>query len=626
MRRQVATAGPGISLFPFLAVLLCTMGALIVVLVVLNRQSRLKAVASSAADRQMQRAALAAVQTGAAERRDALSWQIEHLRVSREKTQADLDRERRRLSGVEEHRRQLESRLRDLQRTAATLADVQSTSSDRPDLAANLAKLQAEIQSAQQRLAEVGQNAAGRATAYSVVPYDGAHRTRRRPIYIECLGDRVVIQPEGIVLSAADFDGPMGPGNPLASAIRAARDHLAATAPDPKSPEAEPYPLFLVRPDGIQAYYAARAAMQSWGSDFGYQTIDQDWHLEYPPVDGRLAQLERQAVNEARERLRWLVQMSPARYGPGGERRGSGNKVAYRVSPLGGLVREGGPTLRDELPGMANGAERQTGSFGSGLAESNGSRSTKSNGRLAAHPASGSSHVGEPAAADSLGQSSHADENLRDSRSGLANVGPSASADSPTTLGERRSALATGDLSNHSTPSAKTTIERRYGDLNDRRPANAAGQSPLAFDVTSSAATDQETGQSEAQMSFQPKPKDKPRSLADTRGANWGLSPAARSSNPITRPIHIVCEGDKLLIRPDRPDAAPVSIPLQKRTADSVDPLVAAVQARIADWGIAGRGLYWRPQLIVEVGNSGEARYADIESLLADSGFDVKRR
>ena len=65
-----------------------------------------------------------------------------------------------------------------------------------------------------------------------MVPYDGPNRTRRRPIYIECTADRVIIQPEGIVLSAADFGGPTGPGNPLASAVRAARDHLVETAAD----------------------------------------------------------------------------------------------------------------------------------------------------------------------------------------------------------------------------------------------------------------------------------------------------------------------------------------------------------------------------------------------------------
>ena len=40
MSRKAAVAGPTISLFPFLAVLLCTRGALLVVLVILKRDPR----------------------------------------------------------------------------------------------------------------------------------------------------------------------------------------------------------------------------------------------------------------------------------------------------------------------------------------------------------------------------------------------------------------------------------------------------------------------------------------------------------------------------------------------------------------------------------------------------------
>jgi hypothetical protein len=600
MRRQVRSAAPGISLFPFLAVLLCTMGALIVVLVVLNRQTRLAAAASSAAEVEARRAAAAATQSDAEEARDTLVWQIGHLRTSRDKTQADLDRQRLRLSGVEEYRRQLEQRLRELQQAAARLDDPQANAVGPQDFERELADLNAQIRAAQEQLAAAQERAADQAPAYSVVPYEGPNRTERRPVYIECLGDRVVIQPEGIVLTASDFDGPMGPGNPLASAVRAARDHLAAMSADPKSRAAEPYPLFLVRPDGIQAYYAARAAMQSWGSDFGYQTIDQDWKLEYPPVDSRLAQLERQAVDEARERLRWLAQMSPDRYGAGGERRGSDRKVSYRVSPLGGLVREGGPSLRGDLPGMGEAGDRSEAGPSGGFA-------SRGKGRFASNPPTQESISNSP-------------EGIRQGASGEEGQGHTEVAANE---GQRKSGID-GQPSTARTEMASST-ERRYGDLNDRQ-SRADGQVASSLQSAGSAQTDPETGQSEASMTVQPKPKEKPRSLAEARGANWGLSPAARSSNPITRPIHIVCEGDKLLIRPDRPDEPPVAIPLRMRTEDSIDPLVTAVQQRIANWGIAGRGLYWRPQLILEVGRSGEGRYADLESLLANSGFDVKRR
>ena len=55
----------------------------------------------------------------------------------------------------------------------------------------------------------------------------GPHGTRRRPIYIECTLEGIIIQPEGFVLLPDDFHGPLGPGNPLDAALRTIREHLA---------------------------------------------------------------------------------------------------------------------------------------------------------------------------------------------------------------------------------------------------------------------------------------------------------------------------------------------------------------------------------------------------------------
>ena len=84
----------------------------------------------------------------------------------------------------------------------------------------------------------------------------------------------------------------MGPGNPLAAALRAAREYMLAQREfDPQA--GEPYPMLLVRPEGIMAYYAAREAMKSWGCDFGYELIGDDWKLAYPSPDPRLADVFR---------------------------------------------------------------------------------------------------------------------------------------------------------------------------------------------------------------------------------------------------------------------------------------------------------------------------------------------
>src|SRR5690606_31503589 len=151
--------------------------------------------------------------------------------------------------------------------------------------------------------------------AYSIIPYEGPNGTHRKPIYIECRADAVLLQPEGIRLLPNDFDEPLGPGNPLASAVRAAREHLAMRRPGHITPENEPYPLLLVRPDGIAAYYKARAALESWGSNFGYELIDGDWKLDFPPVDPQLAEVERQAVEIGRANQIRLAQAAPGRYG-----------------------------------------------------------------------------------------------------------------------------------------------------------------------------------------------------------------------------------------------------------------------------------------------------------------------
>src|SRR3712207_8487682 len=61
------------------------------------------------------------------------------------------------------------------------------------------------------------------------------YTTLFRSIYIECLGDRLILQPEGVEFTRSDFEGSLGPGNPLAAAVRAAREYLVAQDRDRKS-------------------------------------------------------------------------------------------------------------------------------------------------------------------------------------------------------------------------------------------------------------------------------------------------------------------------------------------------------------------------------------------------------
>lgn len=322
MSRRTAAAGPTISLFPFLAVLLCMMGALLVLLVLFSRSASVAGQGAGGAATEELELAL-----------ENARWRRECLDEARRKTEADLSRARMALAAVEENTRALEDEIDRLAREAEALEARATAAADD-----ELAGLEARLRDARESLDEARADLASRPPAYAVVPYVGKQGTHRRPLYIECAVDGVYLQPEGIRLQPGDFDGPPGPGNPLASALRAAREHMARTSPNPADPAAQPYPLLLVRPSGVMAYYAAREAIVSWGSEFGYQFIDDDWQIAYPPPDPGLAEAETRAVEEARRRLQWLAENHPQRP-PRPARQ-------YRAAPTrGGVVANDGPSL-----------------------------------------------------------------------------------------------------------------------------------------------------------------------------------------------------------------------------------------------------------------------------------------
>jgi hypothetical protein len=108
------------------------------------------------------------------------------------------------------------------------------------------------------------------------------------------------------------------------------------------------------------------------------------------------------------------------------------------------------------------------------------------------------------------------------------------------------------------------------------------------------------------------------------RDKNWANPDAGSTNVPIQRPIRIVCDAEHLTLLPEgRGKQGMQVIQLKPQTAESVDDLVATVWDRIDSWGTAGRNMYWRPTLIMEIEPGGQRRYTELQALLADSGFDV---
>ena len=116
------------------------------------------------------------------------------------------------------------------------------------------------------------------------------------------------------------------------------------------------------------------------------------------------------------------------------------------------------------------------------------------------------------------------------------------------------------------------------------------------------------------------------KSLASKRGADWGLRDAGRGATGITRSIRVECYADRLVVVSERGPAANKVIPFGWRTASAVDPLISTVWEQMESWGIAGRGMYWRPVLQVYVAPDADRRFADLSTLLNGSGVTLERK
>ena len=658
MSRRHAQTGPSISLFPFLAVLLCTMGSLLVLLVLFSHSAQ---EADSAAEQE----AVRQQQEELTLARDELAWRLEQLQGVRERTAEDLARARMQLAGIEDSARELIDEFHSLEQTAAALAaDAEATASPPAD-EESVESLELTLAEAREALESAREEAAMRPPAYAVVPYAGDKGTHRRPLYIECCIDGVFLQPEGIRLRPSDFEGPPGPGNPLASGLRAAREYLADRPGESGDPAAQPYPLLLVRPSGVMAYYAARESLQSWGSDFGYQFIDEDWTLTFPPADPALAEAESRAIEDARRRLAWLAEVGrPQRSRP---------KVQYRAATTrGGVVSTGGPSVlgdqsrfdwtEEQAAAAAAGRGFRAGTTGGGQGQGdavlgNGRGGGQADSGLATgrgvgaaaggtgdrylgpskfydgsgsgrggtgagglegaaagrwNTAEGGEQAGLPAAGPSGSRAAGGESAAGGTADGVAGVGAGDGV-GPGAAGGDGSGTGSDDATTGGSGGAAGTpglaAAGGGGDFGPGMPGITADAATAGGAAGGAAASDCGSGGC---------------SLAGRRGSNWASLATRDRSIPLTRPIRLECAADELRILGSGGRVA-TRIPVTGDTVEAVDPLVREVHATVTGWGMAGDRMYWKPELVLSATADGDDRRADLEQLLTDSGLDTRR-
>src|SRR5580692_11665896 len=112
-----AVHNPGVSLFPFLAVMICTMGVMMMLLVAINRPgaAAIDGPDSAADEGAAGNGAGGDGGSGSSSKkaddsqlaRDTMQWKISQLAIAREKTVGDLSDEQQRLAVVEDSMRSL---------------------------------------------------------------------------------------------------------------------------------------------------------------------------------------------------------------------------------------------------------------------------------------------------------------------------------------------------------------------------------------------------------------------------------------------------------------------------------------------------------------------------------------
>jgi outer membrane biosynthesis protein TonB len=166
------------------------------------------------------------------------------------------------------------------QQIAGITADAVKLEREADELDAERDVLERELDATKAALAKASTRA-----GFAVLPYKGPNGTWRRPIVVECTGGGAKLQPRGPSFTGLELSPRIHPrSSEFVKAIARELFHIRS-ADTPDGTPAVPYIVFLVRPDGIGAYYLARTSLEPLGIAFGYELIDQKLAVNIPDFD-----------------------------------------------------------------------------------------------------------------------------------------------------------------------------------------------------------------------------------------------------------------------------------------------------------------------------------------------------
>jgi hypothetical protein len=657
------------SLFPFLAVLVCTLGTLILMLVLVTSNS------NDSARRRMESANKKieeSARTGAITQAKAKTLLAEaEFRATefvgqRDLQTADLEKRRLELAHVDDHINRLAEELDLLNREAERA--MESSSASVVIDQTQIEKLKSEIQQEQQQLQHALQKKKGQPPRVVIVPHRGRNGSQRRPIYLECLTNGLVIQPEGVRVSLRQLVDTERGANPLGDALQSARLHWMKIHQDPDPP----YPLLVVRPDGINTYMLARIALTDWDDQFGYELVPSEVELAFPNSDPTLQQKLAQAVQQASDQQsRWVS-------GGVGSGRGNGNGNGSGDGDGNGNTEADGFEEADAESLLAAATNKGSSRYAS----------ASSGTRYAASAGGGKPHVISAASLSRNGYESgfevpseHRRSGWNDSKRGGSSNDrsgdPMAAGDTPqldadmeaflnssTVASPQKSASTDQSKSSRSqtTSSSPSSTDNQDADLTPQiegefssfgdgdalsdgalSKESVAGQTSVrgvggtgGTQASGSPMSTDETMIDKEKDVHKVDPQKSASGAATVNLSNpvqpgrpgWGLpqSLLGAHGNAVIRTIRLDVYEDRFVLAPasNRSAASVYSIIGSDITGSGLR-MATSIRDRIESWGPATGNGRWQPRLDVNVMPGGESRFEQLDRLFRDSGYEVKR-
>jgi hypothetical protein len=375
MSRLRSRSAGSISLFPFLAVLVCAMGALIFLLIVLTRQIRKQAVDTASVQSTVVVRDEINIPEDKADlvipsRKEYEEILIEKIPVPAEsKSETNLPVKTKIVRF--DPNIELKKRLKELDSIKAKAFRIWSKNQQKlisEKLKADQAKKQIasinteleqiELQQGlfqgktkkisqklkytsfaekeiNKKILESKQKSHQVKNQYAFVPYDGKSGTTRRPLLVECTGSVVRIHPEGIELTSKDFKGYPKNYNPVLVVLEVLVKYWSTQSEDFQ----KPYVLIIIRPGGGAAYYTTRKYISSLDADVGYELVEKDWSLAIPEVNPEAKALAQEALKkileERRVYLESIALKNPGKYSDQLLATGQGNYLSNQYARRG---------------------------------------------------------------------------------------------------------------------------------------------------------------------------------------------------------------------------------------------------------------------------------------------------